>query len=148
MPQDLKSHTRFDPPFHFVIVPILLGNFLWRMYELVRHFVKPDGAELTRLIWAAVFALGLLLLMFKTRLYALKVQDRLIRLEERLRMMTVLPENLRGRVSELSEAQFIALRFAPDSELTELVRAAVEKKFSPKEIKAGIRNWRADDFRV
>ncbi len=144
MNQHLKNHMRFDPPFHFVIVPIFVGNLLLRIYELVRQLPTVDG----RLIWGVVFALGLVLLMFKARLYALKVQDRVIRLEERLRMMTVLPESLRARIGELTLGQLIALRFAPDEELTELVRSAVEKKLSPKEIKAGIRNWRGDYFRV
>ena len=95
-----------------------------------------------------MLAFGFLLLTFKARLYALKVQDRVIRLEERIRLSAILPETLRTRIPELTERQLIALRFAPDAELTDLVRTALDKKLPPKEIKQAIRNWRPDYWRV
>ena len=133
--------------FHFVLMPILVINFVSRIVELIRHL---DGGtnDLIRLAAGVVIGFAFVLTAFKARTYALKAQDRVIRLEERGRMMTILPEALRPRISELTPGQFVALRFASDGELTELVRAAVDKKLSPKEIKQGIRNWRADDFRV
>ena len=139
--QTFKNHARFDPMFHgFLTVGalILLGSTI---YALVR---QPDWWGVVRLLgvlWAIV-------LMFKTRLYALRVQDRLIRLEERLRLAGVLPESTRARISELSEGQLIALRFASDGEVAGLVQQTLDGKWDSKQIKPAVRNWRADTFRV
>src|SRR5450432_2270857 len=103
-PQNFQNHTKLDPPFHFVLVPIFAVNFVYHLYALVRYFMNPEGSW-TQPTWAVVIAFGLLLLTFKTRLYSLKVQTRVIRLEERLRLMTSLPEALRVRIPELSESQ-------------------------------------------
>jgi hypothetical protein len=148
-PQNLQNHTRYDPAFHFVLAPLFLANLIFRIYELVRHFMSSDaGDTTTHLVVAVVVAFGLLLLTFKVRLYALKDQDRVIRLEERLRLQGVLAEPLRSRIPELTEGQLVALRFAPDGELTELVKSAVDKKLSSKDIKQGICNWRPDYWRI
>ena len=148
-PQSMQNHTRFDPPFHFVLIPIFAIHFLYRIYALVRHFIKTDDtSDPLELAGWAVLAFGFLLLTFKARLYALKVQDRVIRLEERIRLSAILPETLRTRIPELTERQLIALRFAPDAELTDLVRTALDKNLPPKEIKQAIRNWRPDYWRV
>ena len=147
--QNLQNHTRWDPPFHFVLVPLFLLHLIYRIYQLVRLLIGYDagGNWMTRTGWVVV-AFLLLLLVFKVRLYSLKVQDRVIRLEERLRLATILPESLRTRIPELTEGQLIALRFASDGELTERVRAALDKKLGAKEIKQSIQNWRPDNFRV
>lgn len=92
--------------------------------------------------------LVLLPLAFKARSYPLKAQDRVIRLEERLRLAMVLPDRLRGRIGELSESQLIALRFAPDSELETLVDRVLAGNLDSKQIKESIQNWRADYFRI
>ncbi len=139
--QNLKNHARFDPKFHGFLTTgalILLGATI---YALIR---QPDW-------WSAVRLLGVLwaiLLMFKTRLYALKVQDRVIRLEERLRLAQLLPESMRGRIGELSEGQLIALRFASDSEVAGLAQQTLDGKWDQKQIKSAIRNWRPDYLRV
>jgi hypothetical protein len=139
--QNFKNHTRFDPMFHgFLTVGalILLGSTI---YALVR---QPDWWGVVRLLgvlWAIV-------LMFKTRLYALKVQDRVIRLEERLRLAQLLPASTRPRIGELSERQLIALRFASDGEVAGLVQQTLDGKWDQKQIKQAIKNWRADTFRV
>ena len=139
--QNLKNHARFDPMFHgFLSVGalILLGATI---YGLVR---QPDWWGVVRLLgvlWAIV-------LMFKTRLYALKVQDRVIRLEERLRLAQLLPEATRGRIGELSEGQLIALRFASDAEVPGLVQQTLDGNWDQKQIKSAITSWRPDDLRV
>jgi Family of unknown function (DUF6526) len=139
--QNLKNHARFDPMFHgflFVGALILLGATI---YALVR---QPDWWGVVRLLgvlWAVV-------LMFKTRLYALKVQDRVIRLEERLRLTQLLPDSTRARIGELSEGQLIALRFASDAEVAGLVQQTLEGHWDPKQVKSAIKDWRPDYLRV
>jgi hypothetical protein len=131
--QNLKNHARFDPMFHgflFVGALVLLGASI---YALIR---QPDWWGMVRLfgvLWAIV-------LMFKTRLYAMKVQDRVIRLEERLRLAQLLPESTRQRVGELSEGQLIALRFASDGEVAGLVEQTLGGNWDQKQIKSAIRN--------
>jgi ABC-type proline/glycine betaine transport system ATPase subunit len=139
--QNFKNHARTDPPFHYVLLGILFGNlFVWIGYTIHQHSLM--GA------WQIALAIGLILLAFKTRIYALKVQDRVIRLEERLRLATLLPEPLRPRIPELSEGQLVALRFAPDAEVLLIVETALKEKLTPKQIKELIQNWRPDYWRV
>jgi hypothetical protein len=139
--QNFKNHVRFDPMFHGFLAPVALILLGASVYALVR---QPDW-------WGAVRLLGVLwaiVLMFKTRLYALKVQDRVIRLEERLRLAQLLPESTRSRIAGLSERQLIALRFASDGEVAGLVQQTLDGKWDQKQIKQAIKNWRADTFRV
>lgn len=140
--QSYSNHTKWDPKFHFVVFPILLVNVFYRVYEMLESEINPAMA------WEIVVAIALLVLMFTVRLYALKVQDRVIRLEERLRLQQVLPEALRSRIGELTEAQLIGLRFASDAELPGLVEEILKTQMGTRQIKQAVKNWRPDEFRV
>src|SRR6266851_2050840 len=112
-PQNYENHTKWDPLFHFVLVPAVTLTLLWLIWRLIRHPAMEAVAPVLICLWAA-------LAIFKFRSYSLKVQDRLIRLEERLRLASLLGEPLRARAAGLSESQLIALRFACDGELPTL----------------------------
>jgi hypothetical protein len=140
-PQTYANHARLDPPFHFFMIPVFTGMLLVSGWNLVRAVTLAN-------FWNVVVALAVLVAGFKIRLYALRVQDRLIRLEERLRLATLLPEPLRSRIPELTPSQIIALRFASDAELPALVEKALAGGLPGKQIKQSIVNWRPDYFRV
>ena len=139
-PQSFASHTKWEPWFHFFIAPIFLINFIMAVIDVVK-------VQDQRQIWCVVFSFAALAAVFRIRIYSLKVQDRLIRLEETIRMQRVLPESLRGRITELKPGQMVALRFASDGELSGLVEKALAGAV-PKDIKSQIKNWRPDNFRV
>ena len=139
--QTHRNHRRNDPAYHFFLLPALLLFLLWSIIHLVRYPGTIGVAFLGLAIVLPVMSL-------KLRSYPLKVQDRLIRLEERLRLSQLLPERLRARIPELSESQLIALRFASDAEIPGLVERALNEKLNRKQIKAAIQNWRADHWRV
>lgn len=144
--QTYANHTRWFPLFHFVVMPLLLLNFL---SHLVRLFIaEPYSGRKTLAFWL-LFSLVLILLGLAARLMALKVQDRLIRLEERLRYRELLSPELAAKASDLPLSQIIALRFASDAELPGLVERTLNGEFAKtKEIKMAIKNWRADNHRV
>src|SRR5688500_12776845 len=119
IPQTYANHTRFDPLFHFVLIPVLALLLLGGVYAVWR---APD---LTTAILLALIA-ATLLTAFKVRLYALKVQDRVIRIEETLRLERLLAEPLRSRIGDLSVKQLVALRFASDAEIPGLVARALD----------------------
>ena len=139
--QNFANHARFDPAFHFFILPVAMINVVNQIVVLFRHATLGT-------VWSLVLAIAFVVAAFKIRLYALKVQDRVIRLEERLRLAQVLPETLRQRAKELSERQLIALRFASDAELPALVEKALAQNMKPKDIKQAVAVWRPDFFRV
>lgn len=140
-PQSYANHARLDPGFHFVLVPLIFAAVILSIISLVhRH-----GLHAT--LWL-VLAIALLLTAGKARSYALKVQDRVIRLEERLRLAMLLPEAARPRIAELTESQLIGLRFASDAELPALAMRALNEGLTKKQIKSSIQSWRADTFRV
>jgi uncharacterized protein DUF6526 len=141
VPQTRSNHVRFDPAFHFFLAPALLLFLLWTVIHLVRHLESMS-------VGFVVVAVLMLVTATKARLYALRVQDRVIRLEERLRLSGLLPEPLRSRVGELTEAQLIALRFASDAELPTLVQRALGENLGAKQIKEEVREWRPDYWRV
>ncbi len=137
--QTYATHRRYYPIFHFFVLPLLSLNVLVRIAYAVRH----AGARLNW--WEVVFALALLIMALAVRSMALRVQDRLITLEESLRLSACLPEDLRGRVSELTASQLIALRFCDDAELPDLTRSVLGGELRGREqIKRRIKNWRPD----
>jgi hypothetical protein len=140
-PQTLANSTRLDPPFHFFVLPVAGITVLVAIWYLILSAGFCAA-------WLGVVALAGLVLAVKTRVYALRVQDRVIRIEERLRLASLLPDTLRSRIGELSESQLIGLRFASDAEVTGLVEKTLSGKLSCAEIKKAIVNWRPDYWRI
>ncbi len=140
-PQNFSNHTRLDPPFHFFILPVFAISLIVTIVHLVR---RPSVHS----AWLVVFMIAAIAAIFKIRLYALRVQDRVIRLEERLRLATLLDAALRPRIAEFTESQLVALRFASDGELPALAARALNEKLSNSEIKKSIQHWRPDYWRV
>ena len=146
--QNLANHTRWDPPFHFFVLPVFVLALVLTLIHFFAHLSHSDFRENFHAFLLIVLALAWLTLAFKARLYSLKVQDRVIRLEERLRLMQLLNEPLRSRIPELTEDQLCGLRFASDGEVAKLAEQALNEKLSRKEIKKAIQNWRPDYWRV
>ena len=141
VPQNFANHTRFDPPFHFFVLPVFAITVVLVIVHLVR-FPSLHSA------WLAVLAIAATTAVLRSRVYALKVQDRIIRLEERLRLAILLDKPLRARMSELSESQLVGLRFASDAELPALAARALSEKLSRNDIKKAVTQWRPDEWRV
>lgn len=143
--QSYPNHRQYVPGFHFLTFGILVVNLLWAGWRLF----QGAGLPLPDRIWAVVMAIAFLLLAWYTRTFPLKVQDRVIRLEERLRLARLLPPDLAARIPELSAGQLVALRFASDEEIPELTRTVLDEKIKNREeIKKRIRSWRPDHFRA
>jgi len=139
--QTYANHARRQMVFHFFLVPVLILNLLYSIILLIRH-PNPNA------VWIVIMAIALLVMAFLVRINPLKVQDRLIRLEERMRLSALLTEPLRSRIPELAERQLVALRFASDEELPALVEETLAHNLKGKEIKQRIKNWRPDHWRV
>jgi Family of unknown function (DUF6526) len=140
-PQSYASHAKIDPAFHFFVLPVLLINILVVAYLLIRH-PGIGGA------WLLLISVTLLVLAARSRSWATHLQDRVIRVEERIRLAAILPEPLRSRIGELSDSQIVGLRFASDAELPSLFQRALDEKLSRSDIKKAITNWRPDYSRV
>ena len=140
--QDLKSHARYVPIFHFVAGPILLVNLIDSIVQVVRSADWPN-------ILNALVAFALIVMFLLARAFATTVQDRVIRLEEQIRFERLFSDDLRLRIPEFTRGQFVALRFASDAELPDLARAVLDQRITDKgAIKQMIKDWRADHFRV
>ena len=140
--QNYKNHARWLPPFHFFVLPVLLVYVL----NSLRHAVLSPSLSTA---FALLVAAALLMLAFLARTQALKAQDRVIRLEMRLRLREVLPADLQGRIMELTPDHMIGLRFAGDAELPELVRQALGGTLATtKSVKEAVKDWQADHLRV
>jgi hypothetical protein len=141
-PQSFKNHARFVPPFHLFAFPISIVNAVWL---LIRAFKSPS--------WdtgiAAAMGVALVVMFFYARIFALTVQDRVIRLEMRLRLRELLPADLQPRIHELTRRQLVALRFAGDRELPSLVRRVLDERLNDgKAIKKLVQDWQADHLRA
>jgi heme/copper-type cytochrome/quinol oxidase subunit 4 len=147
-PQNLANHTRWDPPFHFYVLPIFVLALILTLVHFFAHITEGDLRDHIHAILLILLAVAFLLLVFKVRLYSLKVQDRVIRLEERLRLTQLLSEPLRSRIPELTEGQLCALRFASDAEIPKLVERTLKENLKRADIKKAIQTWRPDYWRV
>ena len=141
-PQTYATHRRFLPIYHFIAVPIFAINLIIQIYFAVK---RPGIWSL----WNAIVALGFVLLAIAARFMVLRVQDRVIRLEERLRLQQILPADLKGRIGELGTRQLIAIRFCDDAEAPELCRAVLNGEVTKSnDIKRRIKTWRPDNARA
>jgi hypothetical protein len=140
--QSYANHTRWHPAFHFFVIPVMLINFVWAIVDFVKTPGRNQG-------WWIVVSAALVILTLLARTNALKVQDRIIRLEERLRYQQLLPAELAQQCGSLAVGKIIALRFASDEELEVLIREVLGGRLSDTaQIKKAIKNWRGDTFRV
>lgn len=142
-PQSLKNHARIDPPMHYFVFPVLILNLFFSIYIAITWHTDRILTH-----WALLVSLALVVLATKCRVNDLKLQDRVIRLEERIRLTALLPADQRPHIPELSIKQLIALRFASDEELPALVHKTLTQNLEPKAIKESITNWRPDNHRV
>ena len=140
-PQSLKNHGRLDPKFHIITFFVLLANLVVSIVYLVHHLCFYSG-------WLVFLSVMVFVPYFIMRLYPLKVQDRVIRLEERIRLQSLAPSEWHTQISRLTEDQLIGLRFAADDEVVELAKQALEHNLTRKQIKERIRSWRPDNWRV
>jgi hypothetical protein len=140
--QSFENHAKFVPGYHIVAFGILAINLFWSVYMAIHSFSAQTAISL-------LLAIALLLLFFYARIFALTVQDRVIRLEMQLRLQRILPPDLLPRIPEFEVAQLIALRFAGDRELPELARKVLEEKISDrKRIKKLVKDWQPDLLRA
>jgi hypothetical protein len=141
--QSYATHRRFFPLFHFFAIPLLVANLIIRIVYAWMH----RGARLVW--WEVALAVALLAVAFASRVMVLTVQDRLIKLEETLRLQRCLPDDLRGRIGELSNGQLVSLRFCGDDEVAGLTRSVLDGKLKTRnEIKQQIKTWRPDNQRA
>ena len=140
--QSFENHNRLVPPYHMIAIPIFMVNFIWRLVQL------KDGITFAS-IMNVLLAIAFLILILYARMFTLTVQDRVIRLEMRLRLERLLPMDLRSRISEFTPPQLISLRFAGDEELVALARQVLDERLNDrKTIKRRIKNWQADLLRA
>jgi hypothetical protein len=140
--QTFATHRRFIPAWHFFALPVLVANVFVVAARFWRAPLLVNG-------WAVIVAIALATGIYISRSMPLRAQDRIIRLEERIRLERVLPGDMRGRIGNLTAEQFIGLRFAPDEELPELTKRALNGELNTRaDIKRAIRNWRPDNMRV
>jgi len=140
--QSFENHSRLVPPYHMIAIPIFMVNFIWRLVQL------KDGITFAS-IMNVLLAIAFLILILYARMFTLTVQDRVIRLEMRLRLERLLPADLRSRIPEFTTPQLISLRFAGDGELVALARQVLDERLNDrKTIKRRIKNWQADLLRA
>jgi hypothetical protein len=141
--QSFANHTKYVPPFHFYVLGVLALNFGWSIYRWKMSEFHIDG------LISVLLAAALILLAFYSRIFALTVQDRVVRLEERLRYERLFPGDLRPRIGEFTVGQIVSLRFASDAELPSLARKVLDEKLTDrKAIKRLIKTWKPDYLRA
>jgi len=141
--QNFANHAKTVPAFHLFLLPVLALNVVWSIYRWKISLWSLDGAI------AVLTSVAILMGFLLARMFALSVQDRVIRLEERLRCERLLPQDLQPRIVELEPGQLISLRFASDAELPALARKALDEKIKDRKvIKQQIKNWRPDYLRA
>ncbi len=145
--QSFKNHTRRDPPYLFAVLVLLL-NLIATLVMTVKIAIGEDPRMLGLHLWLVIVSAALVAVAANMRVKDLTVQNRVIRLEARLRYAAVLQPAEQAAAAKLSLSQIIALRFAPDTELPPLMNRAVAENLTSKQIKESIANWRADDLRV
>ncbi len=139
--QNLKHHARFDPIFHYFLTWISLASLVIAIVYAIQH---PGFYS----AWIVVVAIAGFFVLLRLRTYPLKVQDRIIRLEERLRLQALAPAEWHPQIYRLTEDQLIALRFASDEEVVQLAKQALDQNLNRKQIKERIQSWRPDHWRV
>jgi len=139
--QSLKNHARFDPLYHFLLFAFVLANLVYACFHLYRQPSLSSG-------WYLVLSVVVIVPLLRLRQYPLRVQDRIIRLEERIRLQALAPAEWHTQIYRLSEDQLIGLRFAADDEVVALAKQALEEKLNRKQIKERIKSWRPDNWRV
>jgi hypothetical protein len=147
-PQTLATHTRWDAPYHFFVLPVFLLGLILSLIHFFAHITHGDLHDHIHAFLLILLASAFLIQALRVRTYSLKVQDRLIRLEEKLRLTQLLSEPLRSRIPELTEDQLCGLRFASDAELPKLAERALNEKLSRADIKKAVQTWRPDYWRV
>jgi Family of unknown function (DUF6526) len=141
--QNFANHVKLVPTFHFFVIPVLTLNFVWSIFKLVDTWFRWDA------LIGVLTAAALVVLAFRARLFALSVQDRVIRLEERMRLERLLPDDLKARIAEFQPGQLVALRFACDAELPALARKVLNDNLTDrKAIKKMVQTWRPDYLRA
>ena len=143
-PQSSKNYARYDPPFHFFLLPMLLLNLVFAIYATIHSWPFYPHTHLWWIAMSVVF----IMMAGNSRATALRAQDRLIRLEEQLRLADLLAEEQLGLIEAITIQQYIALRFASDAEVAALANRAAAENLTPKQIKESIVHWRADHYRV
>lgn len=141
-PQTHANHARYVPMYHFVLAAILLANFGWSIRRVIKWPSYDHGMML-------LIAFGLLIMFGYMRAFPITVQDRVIRLEERLRMERLLPADLKPRIGEFTPDQLVGLRFAADAELPDLARKVLAEGITKRgDIKRLVKTWRPDYLRA
>ncbi len=140
--QTYRNHRRYFWPYHFVVQPILLANFLFQLGDFIKVPTMDTG-------WTAIVAFGVLLLSVTARAMALTAQNRVIRLEERIRLARLMPAEDQGRIEELATRHLVGLRFAPDNEVVELAKRCLSGELkTAADVKKNVQAWRPDYLRV
>lgn len=141
-PQSFSNHAKLVPAYHGAATALLMVPTFYFLFSTVTAFSVGN-------LMIALFAVGVVIAALFARVFPLGVQDRVIRLEERMRMERVLPDDLKGRIDEVSTDHLIGLRFAPDEELADLTRRVLDGELADrKAVKEAIKNWRADNQRI